>query len=118
MPPGSELQSVSEREARSKLDAMTRFERSPLETMVNGELQRNNEVSHQELSSEMKTITNLQSIKHSLKSDLTDGEICAMLFDNLSFTEKLIEAHLDQANTQGSAVFVERDAEAYRQFLN
>ena len=65
----------------------------------------------------MKAIVNLQSIKHSLKSDLTDGEICALLFENLSFTDKLISEHLSQTS-QGSAVFVERDAESFRQFLN
>ena len=62
--------------------------------MVKNELQRNLEVTGQELSSEMKTITNLQSIKHSLKSDLADGEICSMLFNNLQFTDQLIDEHL------------------------
>lgn len=38
MPPGSELQTVDERDTTSKLDAMTRFERSPIETMVSNEL--------------------------------------------------------------------------------
>ena len=62
--------------------------------MVKNELQRNLEVTGQELSSEMKTITNLQSIKHSLKSDLADDENCSMLFNNLQFTDQLIDEHL------------------------
>ena len=45
MPPGSELQSTKEREVKSSLDEMTRFERSPLETMIRNELQRNMEVT-------------------------------------------------------------------------
>lgn len=86
--------------------------------MINNEMQRNNQVAFEPLTTEMQTIVNLQSIKHSLKSDLNDGEICSMLFDNLSFTDKLIEAHLANTNGEGSATFVERDAESYRRFLN
>ena len=29
-----------------------------------------------------------------MKSDLTDGEICNMLFNSLQFTDKLIDEHL------------------------
>ena len=67
----------------------------------------------------MNTIVNLQSIKHSLKSDLTDAEICNMLFDSFSFTDKLIEEHLSQSTqtSQGNAIFVERDADKFREFF-
>ena len=40
-----------------------------------------------------------------------------MLFENLSFTDKLIEAHLNDSGDSDSAqsiAFVERDAESYR----
>jgi len=67
---------------------------------------------------EMQAICNLQSIKHSLKSDLTDHEICSMLFNSLTFTDKLIESHLSGVRSEGNAVFVERDAESYRRFLD
>ena len=45
MPPGSELQMTKEREVKSSLDEMTRFERSPLEMMIKNELKRNMEVA-------------------------------------------------------------------------
>ena len=46
MPPGSELElSVNEREVKSSLDEMTRFERSPLDTMIRNELLKNIEVT-------------------------------------------------------------------------
>ena len=55
-----------------------------------------------------------------MKSDLSDHEICSMLFNNLSFTDKLIASHLSETRDshKGNAVFVERNAENYRQFVN
>ncbi len=47
---------------------------------------------------------------------MSDHKICDTLFNQLDFTDKLIEAHLDQA-PEGSARFVPRDAEAYRSFM-
>jgi len=41
-------------------------------------------------------MTNLQNIKHSMKADLADQQICDILFNKLSFTDKLIEAHLSK----------------------
>lgn len=60
-----------------------------------------------------------------MKSDLDDSQICKMLFGNLTFTDKLIEQHLQLPNEfgnvnedMGRAKFVARDAESYRNFLN
>ena len=65
-----------------------------MKTMVKEELHRNADLASKTLSKEMQAITNLQNIKHSLKSDLPDQTICDYLFNKLSFTDKLIEAHL------------------------
>ena len=104
---------------KSLADPMTKFERSPMKEMVKNELVKNAELAHLMPNSEMKTICNLQSIKHSLKSDVSDHKICDLLFNKLSFTDKLIEEHLSSKPTQGgAAVFVDRDPESYREFLN
>ena len=50
-PPGAELEQISERDVKSQLDSMTKFERSPMQTMVNNELERNAMLTNQELSS-------------------------------------------------------------------
>ena len=117
-PPGSELE-VSGKEMNSLVDPLSRFERSPISTMLQNELQKNRELANQEITSQIQAICNLQNIKHSLKSDVTDHKICDLLFNRLSITDKLIEAHLSGQNgAQGSANYVERDAEEYRRFLN
>ena len=57
-----------------------------------------------------------------MKSDLTDHKICDTLFNQFDFTDKLIEAHLashaGEKVKKGSATMLERDAEAYRQFID
>ena len=87
---------VSSREASSQIDPFSKFERSPMQTMVKNELARNTELISKGVTNEMTTISNLQNIKHSLKSDATDHKICDWLFNKLSFTDKLIEEHLSQ----------------------
>jgi len=117
-PPGTALESKNAQH-ESHLDQMTRFERSPIETMMKSELLRNSERARQPLPDEIRVITNLQSIKHSLKSDLSDQQICDFLFNKLSFTDKLIDAHLSpEQKKEGSAVYVGRDAESYRNFID
>lgn len=54
-----------------------------MKTMVKGELKRNAQLVDTVLSKEMQAITNLQNIKHSLKSDLPDQTICDFLFNKL-----------------------------------
>ena len=119
-PPGSEFE--VDKWAQSSTDEMSRFERSPMQTMVKKELQKNAELAHLEPNLEMQKICNLQNIKHSLKSDISDGKICEFLFNQLSFTDKLIDEHLLESSADGKqvreATFVERDAESYRDFLN
>ena len=90
-------------------DEMTVFERSPMQTMVKNELVKNDELALRGVSSRMQVITNLQNIKHSMKSDLTDHNICDWLFNKLSFTEKLIEAHLD-GQRSGACLLYTSDA--------
>ncbi len=70
-PPGSEL-ACDAHALDSKLDEMTKFERSPIQTMVNQELEKNMQIADKVLSEDIQIITNLQNIKHSMKSDLTD----------------------------------------------
>lgn len=114
-PPGSEL-AVAD---KSLADPMTKFERSPMKEMVKKELLQNAELANLMPNSEMRTICNLQNIKHSLKSDVSDQQICDLLFNKLQFTDKLIEEHLSNQTTEGgAAVFVDRDPESYREFLN
>ena len=115
-PPGSQLESQNER--ASLHDPMTKYERSPMDAMVKEELQRNAALNGKILSKELQTITNLQNIKQSMKSDLPDQTICDYLFNKLSFTDKLIEAHLGNSQVTGSAIFMERDAQSYRDFLD
>ena len=57
-PPGDSLES-SFKEAGSTLDEMTKFERSPMQTMLENELAKNRELCKKELSTEMQAITNL-----------------------------------------------------------
>lgn len=58
----------------------------------------------------------MQNVKHGLKSDATDYQICDLLFNKFSFTDKLIQEHLEGTRA-GSATFVERDPESYRRFI-
>ena len=112
--PGSTLQ-VNAAELESSLDAMTRFERSPMQAMVKGELVRNVDFASRDVPSNIRAMTNLQNIKHSLKSDLADQQVCDFLFVNLSFTDKLIEEHLSKTNKNTAKTkFLARDAENYR----
>lgn len=46
-------------------------------------------------------ITNLQNIKQGLKSDYSDREILNIVLGNLSFTEQLIEEHLNIRKSEG-----------------
>jgi len=46
-PPGSELETINEKDVRSMLDPLTKYERSPMQTMVRNELFRNTEVTSQ-----------------------------------------------------------------------
>ena len=39
-------------------------------------------------------IVNLQNIKQGIKSDYSDHRACELLFNNLTFTDKLIDEHL------------------------
>ena len=57
-PPGDSLES-SWKEAESTLDAMTKFERSPMQTMLQNELAKNSDLCKRQLSVEMQAITNL-----------------------------------------------------------
>ena len=118
-PPGSEL-ACDAHALGSKLDEMTKFERSPIQTMVNQELEKNMQIADKVLSEDIQIMTNLQNIKHSMKSDLTDQQICDYLFDKLSFTDKLIDAHLSETQSMGDGriTFIERDAESYRKFMD
>lgn len=98
-----------------KADDYTKYERSPMASMVEAELERNAQC--QQISVDLKVLTNLQNIKHGLKSDATDHQICDLLFAKLTFTDALIDAHLKDASS-GSASFAERDAESYRKFID
>ena len=56
-----------------------------------------------------------------MKSDLDDHQICDFLLNKLSFTDLLIEAHLNLKNSnegESQAKFIKRDAENYRNFVN
>ena len=68
-----------------------------MQTMVNNELVKNGQLVHTGISADLKTITNLQAIKHGLKVDASDHQICDWLFSKLTFTEKLIAEHLGQS---------------------
>lgn len=68
------------------------------------------------MSQEITVLCNLQNVKHGLKSDATDHQICDLLFNKFSFTDKLIEEHLG-GSRDGSASFVERDPQSYRRFI-
>ena len=70
-PPGDSLE-ADRKVIDSTIDTMTKFERDPIAYMMEQELAKNIEMTQNELSAEIKTITNLQNIKHSLKSDLDD----------------------------------------------
>ena len=48
-PPGSELE-VSGKEMNSLVDPMSRFERSPMSTMLKSELEKNRELANQEIT--------------------------------------------------------------------
>ena len=85
--------------------------------MVKSELTRNSEMASAGVSNEVRALTNLQNIKHSLKSDLSDQQICDFLFSNLTFTDKLIEEHLNSTSSEAGN-FLTRDAESYREFIN
>jgi len=60
---------------------MTKFERSPMKTMIKSELLRNSELTAKELARDVRIIANLQNIKHSMKADLNDAQICNLLFN-------------------------------------
>lgn len=55
-----------------------------------------------------------------MKADLADQQICDILFNKLSFTDKLIEAHLSktQKGKSDRVSFVERDPESFRNFMD
>mmetsp|Transcript_36750 Transcript_36750/g.44952 ORF Transcript_36750/g.44952 Transcript_36750/m.44952 type:complete len:473 (+) Transcript_36750:201-1619(+) len=101
-------------------DQMTKFERSPIKQMVKTELGRNSDLASRDLAIDIKAMTNLQNIKHSLKSDLADQQICDFLFKSLSFTDHLIEEHLRKGGkkqNKSTARLMERDAESFRAFM-
>ena len=52
-----------------------------MKTMIKSELLRNSELTAKELARDVRIIANLQNIKHSMKADLNDAQICNLLFN-------------------------------------
>ncbi len=69
------------------------------------------------LDTEVGFLTNLQNLKEGLKSDYSDDEILSLLLINSTFTDKLIEDHLSTKSSSKQAVFLPRDAAAFRRFM-
>ena len=73
----------------------------------------------QDITSDVKMITNLQNIKHVLKKNFKDGEILSFLSD-FDFTDNLISSHLSQLEStkpsKMSLKTVPRCSEAFRSY--
>lgn len=98
-------------------DELNVFEKDPYQLMVSKELKRSEKLKP--LTPEISYMTNLQNIKQGLKQDYTDKQIMDLILVNLSFTDKLIEQHLDASKSQSNekAQFIARDASNYRDFI-
>ena len=60
--------------------------------MVLKEQQRSQKLAP--LTDDVSFMTNLQNLKQGLKQDYSDKEILDLILSNMSFTDKLIEEHL------------------------
>lgn len=84
-------------EAESSADKLTKFERSPLEYMIEAEL---NKTNLRPITPEMSLITSLQNVKQGIKGGLSDNEIAKLLFKDVKFTDDLIEDHLRRLDSE------------------
>lgn len=66
-------------------DKLSKFERSPLDFMIEKELERTG--SMKEITPEMSLITSLQNVKQGIKGGLSDNEIAKLLFSDVQFTD-------------------------------
>lgn len=96
-------------------DDYVRYEKEPMKMMVLNELAKSQTLKP--IDDDTSMITNLQNIKQGLKSDYTDAEIISTILSNLSFTDKLIEEHLQAKHSKGPFKYVPRDAQKYREFV-